>query len=175
VREPAEEHLCRQVAPVLMAERTPGSDGLRRHRLHGRRDILAATLTVNHYAFRAFWSGEHELQYRRRKGENNPQVRKFDSGGPMEHQRAWERCRRHHFSNAPSIARACRFITHNQIHSQSYLNIYLPCRSSDRGCSVWPANPRGRNYLGKTSVRCLLPVYLPCFLIFLRECHGRNG
>jgi hypothetical protein len=29
--------------------------------LHGRWDILAATLTANHYAFRAFRSGEHEL------------------------------------------------------------------------------------------------------------------
>jgi hypothetical protein len=74
VREPAEENLRRQVAPMLMAERTPGSDGLRRHRLHGRRDILSAALTVNHYAFRALWSGEHELQYRRIKGEGNPQV-----------------------------------------------------------------------------------------------------
>jgi hypothetical protein len=32
-------------------------------------------LTVNHYAFRAFWSGDHELQYRRRKGEYASQVR----------------------------------------------------------------------------------------------------
>jgi hypothetical protein len=67
---------------MLMAERTPGSDGLRRHRLHGRRDILAATLTVDHHAFRAFWSLEHEQQYRRIKGENNPQARKSGSVGP---------------------------------------------------------------------------------------------
>jgi hypothetical protein len=32
------------------------------------------------------------------------------------------------------IARGCRFITHNQIHNQSYLNIYLPGESPDRGC-----------------------------------------
>jgi hypothetical protein len=74
VGEAAEEHLRRQVAPVLMAERTPGSDGLRRHRLHGGRDILATTLTLNDDALRGFWSGEHEVQYRRIKGENNPQV-----------------------------------------------------------------------------------------------------
>jgi hypothetical protein len=47
---------------MLMAERTPRSNGLRRHRLHGRRDILAATLTVNHYAFQALWSPEHEKE-----------------------------------------------------------------------------------------------------------------
>jgi hypothetical protein len=74
VREAAEEHLRRQVAPVLMAERTSGSDGLRWHRLHWRRDILAATLTLNDDALRAFWSGEHEVQYRRIKSESNPQV-----------------------------------------------------------------------------------------------------
>jgi hypothetical protein len=44
-----------------------------RHGLHGRRDILAATLTLNHHALRDFWSGEHEIQYRRIKGESNPQ------------------------------------------------------------------------------------------------------
>jgi len=67
---------------MLMAERAPGSDGLRRHRLHGRRDILATTLTVNHHAFRALWSLEHDPQYRRRKGEYNPQVPKSGSAGP---------------------------------------------------------------------------------------------
>jgi hypothetical protein len=79
---------------MLVAERTPGSDRLRRHRLHGRRDILTATLTVNHHAFRALWPLEHESQYRRTKGENNPQVPKFESGPRME-QRAWR--------DAPSI------------------------------------------------------------------------
>lgn len=74
---------------MLMAERTLGSDGLRRRRLHGGRDILAATLTVNHDAFRALWSMEHDPQYRRIKGEYNPQVPKFGSVGPMAHQRAW--------------------------------------------------------------------------------------
>ena len=59
MREAAEKHLRRKVTPVLMAERTPGSDGLRRHRLH-RRDILAATLTVNHYALQAFRSGNED-------------------------------------------------------------------------------------------------------------------
>jgi hypothetical protein len=59
---------------MLMAEGTPGGDGLRRHGLHGRRDILAATLAVNHRALGAFWSGEHEVQYRRIKGESNPQA-----------------------------------------------------------------------------------------------------
>jgi hypothetical protein len=59
---------------MLMAERTPGGDGLGRHGLHGRRDILAAPLTLNDHALRAFWSGEHENQYRRTKGESNPQV-----------------------------------------------------------------------------------------------------
>src|SRR6202011_4675347 len=82
VREPAQENLRRQVAPMLMAERTLGSDGLRRHRLHGRRDILAATLAVNHHAFRAFWSLKHELQYRRIKGETDPQVQESGSIGP---------------------------------------------------------------------------------------------
>jgi hypothetical protein len=32
------------------------------------------------------------------------------------------------------IARGCRFITHNQIHNQSYVNLYLPCKSLDRVC-----------------------------------------
>jgi hypothetical protein len=45
---------------MLMAERTPGRDGLRRHRLHGRRDILAAPFTLNHHAPGAFWCGKHE-------------------------------------------------------------------------------------------------------------------
>jgi hypothetical protein len=45
---------------MLMAERTPGRDWLRRHRLHGRRDILAAPLALNHHALGAFRSGEHE-------------------------------------------------------------------------------------------------------------------
>jgi len=74
VGEAAEEYLRRQVAPMLMAEGTPGSDGLRRHGLHGRRDILAATLALNHHTLGAFWSREHEVQYRRRKGESNPQA-----------------------------------------------------------------------------------------------------
>jgi hypothetical protein len=71
---------------MLMAERTPGSDGLRRHRLHGRWDILGATLALNHYALRALWSLEHELQYRRIEGEPNPQVRESGYSRPMEHQ-----------------------------------------------------------------------------------------
>jgi hypothetical protein len=83
---------------MLVAERTPGSDGLRRHRLHGRRDILPATLTVNHHLFRAFWSGEHELQYRRIKGESNPQAGKSDPIGP------WGT--NEHRGDAGSIARA---------------------------------------------------------------------
>jgi len=59
---------------MLMVQRTSGRNGLGRHRLDGCGDILAATLTLNHYALRAFWSGEHEDQYRRIKGENNSQV-----------------------------------------------------------------------------------------------------
>jgi hypothetical protein len=55
---PAEEHLRRQIAPMFMAERTPGRDGLRRHRLDGCRDILAATLALNHHALGAFRSGD---------------------------------------------------------------------------------------------------------------------
>jgi hypothetical protein len=66
---------------MLMAERTPGSDGLRRHRLHGRRYIFGATLALNHYALRTLWSLEHEPQYRRINGERNPQVRKSGSVG----------------------------------------------------------------------------------------------
>ena len=58
---------------MLMAERTPGRNRLRRHRLDGCRNILAATLTLNDNALRAFRSGEHEDQYRRIKGESNPQ------------------------------------------------------------------------------------------------------
>jgi hypothetical protein len=37
---------------------------------------------VNHHAFRALWSLEHELQYRRITGEYNPQVRKSGSVDP---------------------------------------------------------------------------------------------
>jgi hypothetical protein len=59
---------------MLMAERSPGRDGLGRHGLHGRRDFLAAPLALNHHALRAFWDGEHENQYRRIKGESNPKV-----------------------------------------------------------------------------------------------------
>jgi hypothetical protein len=55
---PAEEHLRRQIAPMFMEERTPGRDGLRRHRLDGCRDILAATLALNHHALGAFRSGD---------------------------------------------------------------------------------------------------------------------
>src|SRR5580704_19662575 len=63
---------------MLMAERTPGSDGLRRHRLHRRRDIFAATLALNHHALRAVRSAEHEIQYRRTKGESNPQFLRIE-------------------------------------------------------------------------------------------------
>jgi hypothetical protein len=54
--------------------------------LHRRWDILAATLTVNTARFELSGPGNTNLQSRRIKGENNPQVRKFDSIGPMEHQ-----------------------------------------------------------------------------------------
>jgi hypothetical protein len=57
-----------------MAKRTPCSDRLRRHALHRRRNILVATLAFNHDELGAFWSGKHEYQCRRRKGENNPQI-----------------------------------------------------------------------------------------------------
>jgi WD40 repeat protein len=32
------------------------------------------------------------------------------------------------------VAQACRFLTHNQVHNQSYLSTYLPCKSPERGC-----------------------------------------
>ena len=82
VREPAEEHLRRQIAPMLMAEWTPGCDGLGRHCLDRCWDILATTLALNHDALGGFRSGEHEDQYRRRKGESNPQG--CQTGGKRE-------------------------------------------------------------------------------------------
>jgi hypothetical protein len=65
---------------MLMAEWTSGRDRLGWHCFHGCRDILAAPLALNHHAFRAFRSGEHENQYRRRKGESNPQGKGSEVG-----------------------------------------------------------------------------------------------
>jgi len=44
VREPAQEHLRRQVSPMLATQWTLGGDRLRWHRLNRRRDVLSAAL-----------------------------------------------------------------------------------------------------------------------------------
>jgi hypothetical protein len=76
-------------------------------------------------------------QYRRTNGESNPRC-----GNPAQPAHgasvsigAMPPASFQHCSGiCIRIARGCRFITHNQIHNQSYLNIYLPCKSPDRGC-----------------------------------------
>src|ERR1700677_4609531 len=50
VREPAQEHLRRQIAPMLATEGTLGGNWLGGHRLNGSRDILPAALAPEHDA-----------------------------------------------------------------------------------------------------------------------------
>jgi hypothetical protein len=45
---------------MLMAKRTLCSDGLRRHGLYRRRDVLVAALALNHDQLLALWWGKHE-------------------------------------------------------------------------------------------------------------------
>ena len=42
-----EKHLRRQIAPMLMAQRTSGRDWLRGHVLDGRRNVFVASLALN--------------------------------------------------------------------------------------------------------------------------------
>ena len=78
----------------------------------------------------------------------------------------------HCSSTCIRIAQACRFLTHNQIHNQSYLSTYLSLQIA----GAWLLSLAPELLNGVSNWKQMLPVYLqltsPASSSFLIEPHG---